>query len=211
MAQRRPVATRLGVARQLVRGLEPGELLLRKEVRRRSRLVWIVERAGEQIHLVRAAFVLIGERRAASGAKAAAHARRRRVVTRLAARKAKRSARHGDPRSHRARSGAAAALAVAIERPARLAFISEGNRAAQAMSGGHFTSRVRMRARTLFPEMRSSPSAMGSEKRRGPALPGLTYSTPSRSSIIGLCEWPATTTRYLPCGSKSSSATLCST
>ena len=31
------------------------------------------------------------------------------------------------------------------------------------------------------------------EKRRGPALPGLTYSTPLRISIAGRCEWPAMT------------------
>src|SRR5690349_12980722 len=211
MAERRTVAPRLGIARQVIGGLEPGELLLGEEMRRRPRQVRIIERPGEQIDLVGAPFVLVGERRAASGAKAAPHPWRRRVVVRLAAGEAQRVARHGEPRGHRARGGAAAALAVAVERPARLALVGKGDRAAEAVSGRHFISSVRMRARTPFPEMRSSPSAIGSEKRRGPALPGLTYSTPSRSSIIGLCEWPATTTRYLPAGSTSSSATLCST
>src|SRR5438105_950689 len=68
-----------------------------------------------------------------------------------------------------------------------------------------------MRARTLSREIFNSPTATGSVRRRGPALPGLTYSTPSRFLTIGLCEWPETTTLYLPTGSMSSSARLCNT
>src|SRR5690349_18503813 len=155
-------------------------------MRARPHSIGLVERTGEDVDLVRHLHVLVRERGAATTAEAALNPRRGRVIAALAARKAQRRARHGNPGRHRARRGAAAALAVAVERPARLALVGKGDGAAQAVSGGHFTSSVRMRARTVSPAMRSSPSAIGSEKRRGPALPGLTYSTPSRSSIIGL-------------------------
>lgn len=45
-----------------------------------------------------------------------------------------------------------------------------------------------IRAATFAPSIVNSPSAIGNLNRRGPALPGLTKSTPWRSSIDGLCE-----------------------
>jgi len=42
----------------------------------------------------------------------------------------------------------------------------------------------------LSPSISSSPAEIGRLKRRFPALPGFTYSTPSRSTLAGLCEWP---------------------
>src|SRR3954468_43624 len=65
--------------------------------------------------------------------------------------------------------------------------------------------RARTEARTIF----RSATAIGSVNRRGPALPGLTYSTPPFSLITGLCEWPEITTRAFL--SSSSSAMSCST
>jgi len=47
------------------------------------------------------------------------------------------------------------------------------------------TLKVNSRGKTLEPDTTSSPADTGSVKRRGPALPGLTYSTPFRSSIRG--------------------------
>lgn len=51
-----------------------------------------------------------------------------------------------------------------------------------------------MRADTEPPVTVSSPTEMGSLKRRGPALPGFTYKIPFLRSTDGLCEWPDTTT-----------------
>jgi hypothetical protein len=48
-------------------------------------------------------------------------------------------------------------------------------------------------ALSLPSAIRSFPTATGNLKRRGPALPGLTKSTPSRSMMDGLCEWPLIT------------------
>ena len=47
-----------------------------------------------------------------------------------------------------------------------------------------------IRASTRSPAIRSSPTATGSLKRRGPALPGLTNSTPSRVSTLGYVRMP---------------------
>src|SRR5690348_7223504 len=62
-------------------------------------------------------------------------------------------------------------------------------------------------ASTRAPLISSIATATGRRNRRGPALPGFTYSTPSRRSIHGRCEWPATTTSTLSAaGSRSSCA-----
>ncbi len=59
--------------------------------------------------------------------------------------------------------------------------------------------------------MMSSPTDTGSVNRRRPAAPGLTYSTPLRSTQAGLCVWPVTTTRTpLAAGSMASSFRSCS-
>ena len=50
-----------------------------------------------------------------------------------------------------------------------------------------------IRARNIPSAICTCATAMGSENRRGPALPGLMKHTPSRSSIEGRCECPAIT------------------
>jgi hypothetical protein len=45
-----------------------------------------------------------------------------------------------------------------------------------------------VRACTALPETVMSPTETGSLNRLGPELPGLTYKTPSRFAMVGLCE-----------------------
>src|SRR5205085_2850045 len=64
---------------------------------------------------------------------------------------------------------------------------------------GHRSLPVRrstMRAVPESPSTMASPMEIGRVKRLGPALPGLTNSTPPwRASMRGRCEWPDTTMR----------------
>src|SRR3989441_3320885 len=81
-----PAPDRLGVApgrlvaRQLVRGVEPGELLSGEDVSRRTDAFRIAQRAGQQMDFIRHALVLVGERRAAIRAEPPSHAGRRSKV-----------------------------------------------------------------------------------------------------------------------------------
>ena len=59
----------------------------------------------------------------------------------------------------------------------------------------YLRARARPYARDRAARDRQLAAEIGRRKRRGPALPGLTYSTPSRSSTDGRCECPETTTR----------------
>src|SRR2546426_12495392 len=75
-----PAADGLGVApgrlvaRQVVRGVEPGELLSGEDVSRRTDALRFPQRAGQQMDFIRHALVLVGERRAAARAEPPSHA-----------------------------------------------------------------------------------------------------------------------------------------
>src|SRR3982074_459019 len=59
---------------------------------------------------------------------------------------------------------------------------------AASTPGARSPDKSTVRAVTAPSATMTSPTEIGSLKRRGPQLPGLTYKIPSRSSIFGLCE-----------------------
>src|SRR6266568_3615653 len=76
----------------------------------------------------------------------------------------------------------------------------------------HYVATSRIRGRMVRSDSVRKASAMGSLKRRGPALPGLTYSTPVFVTMFGRCECPETTTSIpAAAGSSSMPLRLCST
>src|SRR5258708_38419782 len=69
-----------------------------------------------------------------------------------------------------------------------------------------------MRARGEVAPTDNVATLTGRVNRRGPALPGLRNSTPSRVAISGLCEWPAMTmSTWAATGSIASAFTSCVT
>src|SRR5882762_7061744 len=102
----RPAPDRLGiapgrlVAGQVVRGIEPGELLSREDVSRRASAFRIAQRAGQQMDFIRNALVLISERRSAARTESAPHAGRGGKVGRRSRGETERVARYRDTGGH---------------------------------------------------------------------------------------------------------------
>ena len=90
----------------------------------------------------------------------------------------------------RPREGWAAALHWAAEVPVKRSF--RGASPIPPASALPVLSSIRS-AMIRLPLTRRRPTAIGRVKRRGPALPGLTNSTPSFSRCWGLWEWPEIT------------------
>jgi hypothetical protein len=131
---RSAAATGCRVARKVVENLQPWQLFHREHMPTGRDRVRIQQGCCIQVHFIGYAFALIRERRATAFAKAAPYSGRGAEISWSALSEGEVGTRHGNPRRQRRRRCAPAALAVAVQRPIRCAFILEGDRTTQAFA-----------------------------------------------------------------------------
>src|SRR5262245_47531711 len=138
MTVRLVLRAKLGKPRQLIVDLEPGQLLAGLEMAsRRYEFLWMLERADIEMHLSRPLVVVrVRHRRAARGAEIAPHTRRRLVGRWRSFEISELLDVDADKCRDGGRGMPAAALAVAIGDPLRLALELKLEGAAQAMALG---------------------------------------------------------------------------